>query len=174
MCLIFIDIDICVFGMYYKEKIVMLENLFTPEPLRFIIIDKTHILVSKKYTEQDGNTITLPQYKLEADLSDPKLAWWYPIMARQMIQQLLGLTSIEPVIHINKDQPDEIKTFLITVESLGFYEKNSLSARIRANAHYLLTKEYEKHLLERLHLYNHKADPPKSRVSSVKKKKVKV
>lgn len=143
---------------------------YISEPLRFIIMDKTHILVSKRYSEENGTTITLPQFKLEADLRDPKMHFWYPIMARQMIQQLLGFTSIEPVVQVNKDQPDEIKTFIIVVEHLGNYERNGLSARIRANAHYILTDVSEKHLLEKLHLYNHKADPPKARAYAQKKK----
>ena len=152
----------------------MIENKFTPEPLCFIITDETHLLVSKKNTEAGGTTITLPRFKLEADLSDPKLVWWYPIMARQMVEQLLGLTVLSATqVGTIDNAPTGVKIFLINAENIGGYSKDGFSARILANAHYLLTDQSEKHILEKRHLYNHHADPPKNRVVSKEKKKQK-
>jgi hypothetical protein len=159
----------------YKKNTFMIENKFTSEPLCFIIVDKTHVLVSKRYIEAGGTTITLPRFKLEADLSNPKMHFWYPIMARQMVEQLLGLTVVSAAqVGTVDDTPTGIKIFLINAENVASYEKNGFSARILANAHYLLTDKSEKHLLEKLHLYNHHADPPKNRVASKENKKQKV
>ncbi len=130
----------------------------TPELLRFLITDGLHIILSKKI-EDETTTLSLPQYAIEANLSSKELSFWYPIMAKDKVREILLLKPKPKSLYVNAERPEDLKTFLVEVEEdLSDFSHEGLTIKMIADAKHMLTDKTERPFLHKIGLYMRHAE----------------